>query len=119
MPVVRPLHLGVTENVVVLDLPPGTQYKVFASAVDNVGNRRPLEEDVTETVVVIDVPVNEALCPNNCSDRGNCSNFGTCQCEPGYFGSDCSLGNIIKAHAPAMHCCHLNIDKLTYYAIIC
>ena len=55
-----------------------------------------------ETVIVIDIPVNEALCLNNCSNRGNCSNFGICLCEEGYFGRDCSLGIIIHNIIPTI-----------------
>jgi hypothetical protein len=29
------------------------------------------------------------ICPSNCSNRGDCNN-GTCICNPGYFGSNCS-----------------------------
>jgi hypothetical protein len=29
------------------------------------------------------------ICPSNCSNRGGCNN-GTCICNPGYFGSNCS-----------------------------
>ena len=30
------------------------------------------------------------MCPNGCSNRGNCIN-GTCSCDAGYTGVDCSL----------------------------
>ncbi len=29
------------------------------------------------------------ICPSNCSSRGGCNN-GTCICNPGYFGANCS-----------------------------
>lgn len=92
MPAAQPLTLSTPENVVVLALSPGTQHRIFASAVDNVGNRRPLEEDAMENSIIIDIPITEGSCTNNCFERGNCSRFGTCQCEAGYFGNDCSLG---------------------------
>lgn len=31
------------------------------------------------------------LCPGNCSGHGTCLTNGTCQCETGYRGEDCSL----------------------------
>merc|ERR1711871_916086 len=30
-------------------------------------------------------------CTNDCSGRGHCDIFGTCQCDPGYEGDDCSM----------------------------
>jgi hypothetical protein len=32
----------------------------------------------------------EAYCLNHCSNRGLC-NHGFCECEPGFFGVDCSM----------------------------
>ena len=87
---VEPLILGTKDDVAVLALSPGSQYRVFASAVDNVGNRRSLEEDM-QNFVTIDFP--GVVCPNNCSDRGVCTEFSTCRCAPGYYGNDCSEGN--------------------------
>ena len=92
MSIVRPIQLGVSDNVVTLGLSPGSQHQLFASAVDNVGNRQPM---MTDSFVVVDIPLLEGLCSNNCSLRGNCSTFGVCICEAGYFGNDCSQGNII------------------------
>ena len=88
---VQPLVLGTRDDVAVLGLSPGSQYQIFASAVDNVGNRPPLEEDM-QNVVTIDFPNVERRCPNNCSGRGLCTEFSTCQCSPGYYASDCSRG---------------------------
>ena len=87
---VEPLILGTKDDVAVLALSPGSQYRVFASAVDNVGNRRSLEEDM-QNFLTIDFP--GVVCPNNCSDRGVCTEFSTCRCAPGYYGNDCSEGN--------------------------
>lgn len=91
---VQPLQLDIAESVVVLPLSPGSQHRVLASAVDNVGNRQPVM-DLMNNIVVVDVPLFEALCPNNCSLRGNCSTFRICICEPGYFGNDCSQGGFV------------------------
>ena len=90
---VQPIQAEVADSVVILALSPGSQHRVFASAVDNVGNRQSMAEDLMN-IIVVDVPLFEGLCPNNCSLRGNCSSFGICTCETGYFGSDCSLGEL-------------------------
>jgi len=29
-------------------------------------------------------------CPNNCSNKGSCTEYG-CECDPGWFSSDCSI----------------------------
>ena len=91
MSVIQPIQLGVSDNVVVLALSPGLRHQLFASAVDNVGNRQPMMMD---NFIIVDIPLLEGLCPNNCSLRGNCSTFGICMCEAGYFGNDCSRGNV-------------------------
>ena len=41
---------------------------------------------------LLNFPIIEIQCPNNCSDRGNCTVFGICVCEPGNYGSDCGQG---------------------------
>lgn len=88
---VQPLILGTRDDIAVLALSPGSQYRVFASAVDNVGNRRSLEEDM-QNLLTVDFP--GGVCLNNCSGRGTCTEFSTCRCDPGYYGSDCSQGNV-------------------------
>jgi len=30
-------------------------------------------------------------CRNECSHNGRCTSFGMCECDPGYYGYDCSL----------------------------
>ena len=41
------------------------------------------ESKIVETIV-------EAMCPNDCTFNGNCSN-GTCVCHDGYTAEDCSI----------------------------
>ena len=89
MPDLQPLILGTKDDIAVLALSPGSQYQIFASAVDNVGNRRSLEEDM-QNFVTIDFP--GVVCLNNCSERGLCTEFSTCRCDPGYYGRDCREG---------------------------
>jgi hypothetical protein len=36
-------------------------------------------------------PSNDATCPNDCSQRGMCSNDGTCRCDYGWTSDDCSV----------------------------
>ena len=74
-----------------LPLSPGSEYTIFASTVDNVGNRRSILEDM-QNVMRIDFPIVEVPCPSDCSNRGNCTQFGTCQCDEGFYGPDCSQG---------------------------
>ena len=88
----QPILIGSRADVAVLSLPVGSEYKFFASAVDNVGNRRPLQEDM-ENLLLVDFQIVESFCINSCSQRGNCTEFGTCMCNSGFYGSDCSQGN--------------------------
>jgi hypothetical protein len=32
-------------------------------------------------------------CPNKCSEHGTCNAKGVCECEKGFQGEDCSIGN--------------------------
>lgn len=77
------------EDVFILPLSQVTQYTLFTSSVDYVGNRKPLNEAVLD-FVEFDFPIVIDLCINNCSGNGNCTLFGNCLCEDGYFGNDCS-----------------------------
>ena len=88
IPVVR----GSTDNVVILPLNEGTQFTLFTSSVDYVGNREPLAESM-QAYTTLDFPISIIMCPNNCSNNGNCTIFGDCLCEAGFYGSDCSQGN--------------------------
>ncbi|CAF0941693.1 unnamed protein product, partial [Brachionus calyciflorus] len=57
---------------------------VIALATSDVSNM-----DTSGGSPVILVPLSD-LCPNNCSDHGNCTNKGVCECETDYSGADCS-----------------------------
>jgi hypothetical protein len=81
---------------VVLPLAEGTTHRLLASAVDNVGNRQPLIGDIMNNMIAVDIPLVVRPCVNNCSMRGNCSSFGICTCESGYYGNDCSSGNELE-----------------------
>ena len=85
--IMKPLLLDVTDSLVVLPLQSGATYNISVTVTDNVGNRGP---DTTNRLT-IDFPfVN--ICPNNCSENGDCTAIGTCRCETGFYGNDCSLG---------------------------
>ena len=90
---VRPLLQGITEETAILSLPQGFQYHVVAAAVDNVGNMQSLESAVNN-VLQVNITTVEITCLNDCSGRGSCSAIGTCQCQSGFYGSDCSQGNV-------------------------
>lgn len=86
-----PVVSGSTNDVVILPLSEGTRFTLFSSSVDNVGNRRPLR-NAMQDYVQLDFPIVLATCPSNCSSNGNCTVFGDCLCEDGFYGSDCSQG---------------------------
>jgi hypothetical protein len=44
----------------------------------------------TDGSLKLDTTVLDSLCPNDCSDRGNCSN-STCTCFEDYTAADCSI----------------------------
>ena len=88
-----PLLIGSRDDVAILPLSPGSDYKVFASAVDNVGNRIPPQQEM-DNFVLINYPLVASRCVSDCSGRGNCTVYATCECDPGYYGNDCSQGNI-------------------------
>ena len=85
----KPLTLGITADVAIVSLLPGNVYRVFASAVDNVGNQQPLEQALDNSILLI---LPSIQCPQNCSMRGQCTSVGICQCDFGYYGNDCSKG---------------------------
>ena len=88
-----PLLNGSRDDVAILPLSPGSDYKVFASAVDNVGNRIPPQQQM-DNFVLINYPFAASRCVSDCSGRGNCTVYATCECDLGYYGNDCSQGNI-------------------------
>ena len=44
----------------------------------------------TDGKLKLETTVLDSLCPNDCSDRGNCSN-STCTCFEDYTAADCSI----------------------------
>ena len=86
---VHPLVMESTSDVIVLPLDAGQQYKLFTIATDNVGNQQELDEAM-DNVLTADYPVIIGVCPNDCSNRGNCTELNSCRCESGFYGIDCS-----------------------------
>ena len=86
-----PVAISFRDNLIILPLCEEIEFKLFVSAVDNVGNRRPLEESIQD-IVTFQFPLDLVMCPNNCSNNGNCTVFGNCQCSLGLYGDDCSRG---------------------------
>lgn len=86
---VRPVVLDSKEDLIVLPLSAGQQYKLFTIATDNVGNQEMLD-DAMANVMTADYPIIIGVCPNNCSNRGQCTELNTCRCNAGFFGIDCS-----------------------------
>ena len=103
----KPLTLGNTADVAIVSLLPGNVYRVFASAVDNVGNQQPLEQALDNFIHLI---LPSTQCPQNCSMRGKCTPVGICQCDFGYYGNDCSKGTYI--HDPPY-------DVHSVYYVVC
>lgn len=85
------MAIGTKEDVLLLPIDEGTQFSLISSPEDNVGNRKPLEVAMQQ-VVVLDFPIMLATCPSNCSSNGNCTVFGDCICDEGFYGFDCSQG---------------------------
>ena len=86
---VEPLILDSSEDLIVLPLPTGQQYRLFTVATDNVGNQE-LLSDAMANVMTADYPTVVGVCPNNCSNRGTCTEISTCRCEVGFYGIDCN-----------------------------
>ena len=86
---VQPLVLDVKEDLIVLPLSAGQQYQLFTVATDNVGNQQSLSEAMAN-MMIADYPLIIGVCPNNCSNRGNCTELNSCRCDTGFYGSDCS-----------------------------
>lgn len=86
-----PVATETSSDIVILPLSRGTQFALLSSPVDNVGNRKTLKQAMRD-LARLDFPIVVAACPNNCSDNGNCTVFGDCVCEDGFYGSICSQG---------------------------
>ncbi|KAL0219089.1 hypothetical protein P9112_004742 [Eukaryota sp. TZLM1-RC] len=68
------------------------------------------------------------ICPNNCSERGQCSN-GKCDCHTGFMGVDCSIGfcggvvtltsrsGVISDHSGGSSLSHYAIDSNCFWII--
>lgn len=82
---------GTKDDIAILPLTQGSQFRLFSSSVDYVGNREPLAASMQD-FVDLDFPVILATCANNCSNHGNCTVFGDCICEEGFYGENCSEG---------------------------
>lgn len=91
---VHPLVLDSKEDLIVLPLSSGQQYQLFTVATDNVGNQESLSEAMAN-MKTADYPSIVGVCPNNCSNRGNCTELSSCRCYPGFHGSDCSQSKCI------------------------
>ena len=89
-----PVALGVKNDVVLLQLDEGTSFTFFSSPVDNVDNRAPLQVAM-EGLTMLNFPIMLASCPNSCSGSGNCTVYGDCICNDGFYGSDCSQGKSV------------------------
>jgi hypothetical protein len=51
----------------------------------------------TNGTLVPNVAITQRLCPNNCSNNGNCTERSVCQCKFPFDGSDCSIDMSIPA----------------------
>lgn len=92
---VVPIASGSQNDIAILPLSQGTRFMLFTSPVDNVGNRETLESAMQD-LVLLDFPIILATCPNNCSNNGNCTVFGDCLCEDGFYGMNCSEGIYVQ-----------------------
>ena len=88
-PGVVPVILDSTEDLIAIPLPAGQQYRLFTVATDNVGNQE-VPSEAMANVKTAEYHFNIGVCPNNCSNKGNCTELNSCRCNVGYFGSDCS-----------------------------
>ncbi len=84
-----PLALGTVDDVVLLQLDKGTNFTLFSSSVDNVDNRLPFQVAM-EQHTQLNFPVVMVTCPEDCNGNGNCTVFGDCVCQEGFYGNDCS-----------------------------
>ena len=85
----HPLVLDSNNDLIVLPLRAGQQYQLFTVATDNVGNQQELSDAMANTLMA-DFPIVVRVCPNNCSNRGECTELSICRCYAGFYGSDCN-----------------------------
>ena len=76
-------------DLIVLPLRAGQQYQLFTLAKDNVGNQQELSDAMANTMIA-NYPIIIGVCPNNCSNRGDCTDLNFCRCHVGFYGIDCS-----------------------------
>ncbi|XP_041361873.1 uncharacterized protein LOC121377841 [Gigantopelta aegis] len=89
---VEPLLTGIQNDIAVLPLKPGGSYQILLVSQDYVGNQADFDLDDTTRYMTVDFPYVVVTCDgvNNCSGHGDCLQKNFCQCEPGYYGDDCS-----------------------------
>lgn len=108
---VIPVVTGSRDDVAILPLSQGTQFTLFTTPVDNVGNRKPLEVSMQDSIE-IEFPIVIATCPNNCSGNGNCTVFGDCVCDDGFYGNNCSEGMYAFHHIIWSSLMRLNTNSI-------
>ena len=60
------------------------------SCIANIFNNISSFKNTTDGSIELDTDVLTSLCPNDCSDHGNCLN-STCTCDEDYTAADCSI----------------------------
>ena len=60
------------------------------SCVANIFNNISSYKNTTDGSIELETDVLTSLCPNDCSDNGNCTN-STCTCHEDYTAADCSI----------------------------
>ena len=60
------------------------------SCVANIFNNISSFKNTSDGSIELETDVLASLCPNDCSDHGNCSN-STCTCDEDYTAADCSI----------------------------
>ncbi|CAF1328582.1 unnamed protein product [Didymodactylos carnosus] len=82
------LIYSTNESIVIIDIPERFEpYNLYVSVEDNVLNFLPLTFYQNITVRTMET----TECPNNCSENGDCTKYGVCDCFYMYKGDDCSM----------------------------
>ncbi|CAF4656806.1 unnamed protein product, partial [Didymodactylos carnosus] len=82
------LIYSTNESIVIIDIPERFEpYNLYVSVEDNVLNLLPLTFYQNITVRTMET----TECPNNCSENGDCTKYGVCDCFYMYKGDDCSM----------------------------